>query len=286
MHMRLIARLLLMVLPSVCAFAADHSFVVATLKVMPVTGDKPANFAVFEKMTRRAAAAGANFVVTPEGYLDGYLGSPKIAVGMTHEKLLASADRIDGEWLTKVAALAAELKIYVLFGFSEGRDGKVFNTVALFAPDGKLAGRYSKTHTTPGGELYDPGHEYKVFDTKLGKMGVLICFDRQPPENARILALKGAQFIVVPAYGKVSSPMDEDILLRTRAYENGLYIIYTSPRNAFVADPHGNIISQVRSDNDELLFAQVDLDGPAGDRNAFIVRHPELYGRLTEKAGN
>jgi predicted amidohydrolase len=285
MKLRFLSGLLIAVLPMCGALAADHTFVVATLKVMPVTGDKPANFAMFEKLTRRAAAAGADFVVTPEGYLDGYMGSPQIAVGITYEKLLASADPIDGPWLRKVAALAAELKIHLLFGFSEARDGKVFNSVALFAPDGSLAGRYSKTHTVVGGEIYDPGHEYKVFDTPLGRMGVLICFDRQPPENARILALKGAQFIVVPAYGKTSSPMDEDILLRARAYENGIYVIYTSPRNTFVADPAGNIISQVRSDYDEILFTKVVLDARIGDRNAIQVRHPELYGKLTETAG-
>lgn len=263
--------------------AEPTSFVVAGLKVMPETGNKAANFALFEKLTRRAASAGANFIVTPEGYLDGYLGSPKIAPGITHEKLLASADPIDGPVLQKVAALAKELKVHILFGFSERSGDKVFNSVALFAPDGTLAGRYSKTHTVPGGEIYDPGHELKVFDTKLGQMGVLICFDRQPPENARTLALRGAQFIVVPAFGKTSNVMDEDILLRARAYENGIYIIYSSPRNAFVADPDGNIVSQVRSDEDELMFAKVVLDGRIGDRNAIQVRHTELYGRLLEK---
>ncbi len=285
MQIRLVIRFLLLVLTPLGALAADHSFVVATLKVMPVTGDKPANFALFEKLARRAAGAGADFVVTPEGYLDGYLGSPKIAPGITHDKLVASADRLDGPWLTKVAGLARELKVHILFGFTERDGDKACNTVALFAPDGTLAGRYSKTHTVPGGEIYDPGHELKVFDTALGRMGILICFDRQPPENARILALRGAQFIVVPAYGKTSTPMDEDILMRARAYENGLYVIYTSPRNAFVADPDGNIVSQVRSDNDELLFARVDLDARIGDRNAFQVRHPELYRRLVEPAG-
>jgi predicted amidohydrolase len=259
--------------------------VVAGLKVMPETGNKEANYALFEKLTRRAAAAGADFIVTPEGYLDGYLGSPKMAPGMTHEKLYAAADPIDGPVLKKVAALAKELKVYIMFGFSEKSGDKVFNTVALFAPDGSLAGHYSKTHTVPGGELYDLGHELKVFDTKLGRMGVLICFDRQPPENARTLALRGAQFIVVPAFGMTSNVMDEDILLRARAYENGIYIIYSSPRNAFVADPAGNIISQIRSDENELMFAKVTLNDRIHDRNAFQVRHTELYGRLVEPAG-
>jgi predicted amidohydrolase len=278
----LLSSALLALLPLGSA-AADKTFEVATLKSMPVTGDKAANYAVFEKYARQAAAAGASMIVVPECYLDGYLGHPKFVPGMTREKLAAMGEKIDGPWVTKAEALARELGIYVLFGFSERRGDKNYNTIAIIDPEGKLVGRYSKSHPA-GGELYDAGGELPVFDTKLGRMGVLICFDRQPPENARTLALKGAQFIVVPAYGKTSTPMDEDILLRARAYENGVYVVYTSPRNAFVAGPDGAIIAQVRNDQDELLLARLTLDGRIGDRNAIKVRHPELYGRLVESA--
>jgi predicted amidohydrolase len=259
-------------------------FKVATLKVMPTSGDKAANFAVFERLAREAAAQGATFVVTPEGYLDGYMGNPKFVPGMTEEKLLAVGERIDGPWVKKAAALAHELRVHVLFCFSERRGDQVFNTAALLAPDGTLAGRYCKSHVG-GGELYAAGTELPVFTTPFGRMGVLICFDRQPPENARTLALRGAQFIVVPAYGTVSSFMDEDLLMRARAYENGIYVIYTSPYNAFVTDPAGQIISQVRNKTDGLMFAEVVLDGRIGDRNAIKVRHPELYGELVAPAG-
>lgn len=289
MHHSLLQRallsLLLFCLAVPPARAAENSFLVATLKVMPETGHQAANFSVFEKLARQAAAAGATLIVTPECYLDGYLGSPKVVPGMTHEKLLAQSTAIDGPWLTRVAALARELKVNVLFGFSERKGDLALNTMAFFAPDGSLAGRYSKSHPVPGGELYDAGHELPVFNTPFGRMGILICFDRQPPENARTLALRGAQFIVVPAYGKTSTPMDEDILMRARAYENGIYVIYTSPRNAFVSDPDGQIVSQVRSEDDALMYARIVLDGRIGDRGAIQTRHPELYGQLTEAAG-
>src|SRR5207244_3808651 len=112
------------------------------------------------------------------------------------------------------------------------------------------------------------------------RMGVLICFDRQPPENARTLALRGAQFIVVPAYGRTSTPKDEDMMLRTRALENGVCVIYTSPRNAFVADPVGDLADQVRSDTDALVLGKITLDNRIGDRNSIRIRRPELYGQL------
>jgi len=272
-------------LPTVCtaAPAARTEFTVAALKVMPALGDSAANYERFETFARQAAAGGAQLVVTPECYLDGYMGSPKFRPGMTRERMLqAHTEAIDGTTLRKVAALARELKLHILFGFSERRGDGLFNTVALFGPDGALVGRYSKSHPLPG-ELYDAGGELPVFDTALGRMGILICFDRQPPENARILALKGAQFIVVPAYGKVREPMDEDVLMQSRAHENGVCIVYVSQHNAFVADPDGVITDQARSDTrDMLMFGRVVLDERIHNRSSYRVRHPELYRPLLD----
>jgi predicted amidohydrolase len=248
---------------------------------MPAIGDAAANYARFEKHARDAAAAGARLVVTPECYLDGYMGSPKFRPGMTRERMLRDhTEPIDGPTLRKVAALAGELRLHILFGFSERRGSGLFNTVALFQPDGTLGGRYSKSHPLPG-ELYDPGGELPVFDTALGRMGVLICFDRQPPENARILALNGAQFIVIPSFGKVREPMDEDVMMQSRAHENGVCIIYVSQHNAFVVGPDGVITDQARSDHrDMLMFGRVVLDERIHDRGSYRVRHPELYAPL------
>lgn len=265
---------------TVQAAGRGETFVVATLKVMPTLNDKAGNYAVFEKLARQAAAQGASLIVTPEGFLDGYAGNPRYT---EPEQMPGLAEPIDGPWLTKAAALARELKVRIAFGFSELRGDGVYNTIALFAPDGSLAGRYSKSHVV-NNEHYSPGRELPVFETELGRMGILICFDRRPPETARILALKGAEFIVVPAYGEKSTPIDEDILMQARAQENGVYVVYTSPRNAFAVDPEGAIISKVSGDTDELMFARITLDERIGDTNAIRVRHPELYGRLAEEA--
>jgi len=281
--LRAAALLLANVSIALAASAADRSFVVASLKVQPLAGDKAANFARFEMLARQAAANGASLVVTPECYLDGYMDSAGFRPGMTREKMLQEyTETIDSPLLQKVAALAHELKLHILFGFSERRGTGLFNTIALFLPDGKLGGRYSKSHPLPN-ELYDSGGELPVFDTALGRMGVLICFDHQPPENARSLALKGAEFIVVPAYGKVREPMDEDLMMQSRAHENGIYVIYARQHNAFVAGPDGVITAQAFSnDCDTILFGRVVLDDRIHDRSSYRVRHPEFYQRLVE----
>ncbi len=288
MHFAHLSSLTLLVLGAMLPFAvatkAERSeFTVAALKVTPAVGDAAANFARFEQLARSAAADGAQLIVTPECYLDGYMGSPTFRPGMTREKMLRHhTETLDGPILRKVAALAHELKVHLLFGFSERRGDGLFNTMALFLPDGSLGGRYAKSHPLPG-ELYDAGGELPVFDTALGRMGVLICFDRQPPENARILALKGAQFIVVPAYGKIREAMDEDVMMQARAHENGVCIIYNSPHNAFVAGPDGVITDQARSDHrDMLMFGRVVLDERIHDRSSYRVRHPDLYRPLAK----
>ena len=270
---------LLVVAGSQDAPAADHTFTVATLKVMPKTGHKAANYAVAERLIREAAARGASLIVTGEAYLDGYSGNTKFAPGMTREKLSTLAEPIDGPWVKKAMALARELRVHLIFCFSEARGAKIFNTAALIDPAGELIGRYCKSHTGAR-ELYDAGDELPVFETKLGRIGVLLCFDRQPPESARVLALQGAQVIVVPAYGTTSSPIDEDLLMRARAYENGLYVVYTSPYNAFVAGPGGTMVAQVRNETDGLMFAELVLDGRLGSNSAQRRRRPELYDKL------
>lgn len=284
MYSRFIILGLLISLDQLAARAADITFTVASLKVMPASRDKAANYALFEKLAREAAKRGADLIVTPEGYLDDYAGGgPKQAPDMNRKKLATLAEPIDGPTARKAGALARELKVHLIFCFTEARAGKLMNTAAIFAPDGSLIGRYSKSHIA-GGEIYDAGNELPVFDTKLGKMGVLICFDRQPPENARTLALRGAQFIVVPAYGKTSTELDEDIMLRTRAFENGIYVIYTSRRNAFVAGPKGELGDQERSEVNGLVMGKVVLDDRIGDRNSIQVRRPEMYGELVQPA--
>jgi predicted amidohydrolase len=259
------------------------SFNLAALKLLPKPWDKAGNFAKLELYARRAAAAGADFIVTPEGYLEGYAVNRKLSPPPTRERYLEVAEPMDGPWIQKTRSLARELKVYLLLGFAERRQDKVYNTAAVFSPQGELLARYSKSHT--GGELFnEQGSEFPVFSTPLGRMGILICFDRQLPETARILAIKGAQFILVPAFGLASTEMNEDILMRTRAYENAVYAAHVHPVNTFIVDPDGTIIAQSRGDGEEIVMARIALDERIGSRKSFRSRRPEIYGELLQKA--
>lgn len=265
---------LLLVFLLSAVMTSDPTLVIGALRVMPVRWDKEANFQKLDKYARLAAAQGAQLVVTPEGFMDGYISND---ADLDRQKYLEIGEAIDGPMMRRVGNLSRELKIYLLVGFSERRGEQMYNTVALFGPDGALLSRYAKTHV--GSERYNAqGTEFPVVETPLGRWGALICLDRQLPETARILAIKGAQLILNPSYGSYGE-MNE-VMMRTRAYENSVYVAFVHPQNTLIIDPKGTIIA--RDDpkaGDQIVTARITLDDRVG-RGIVRGRRPEIYGEI------
>jgi predicted amidohydrolase len=200
---KLIVACLCAALPSVKVEAeatAEPVFTVAALRVQPKTWDKAHNFALLERYAKEAAKNGATLVVTCEGFLDGYTSNPRYAPDVTREKYFEFGEPLDGPWLKRVGELARQLGVYLSVGFAERRGENMHNSFAVFSPAGKVVLHYSKTHCA-GEPFCTPGSEFPVATTELGTLGALICFDRRFPEVPRILALKGAQTLIVPSYG-------------------------------------------------------------------------------------
>ena len=252
------------------------TLVIGVLRVMPVRWDKEANFQKLDKYARLAVAQGAQLVVTPEGFLDGYVGND---ADLDRKKYFDIGEPIDGPMMRRAGQLSRELKIYLLVGFSELRGEQMYNTAALFSPDGALVHRYSKTHV--GSERHNSqGTEFPVVDTPLGRWGTLICLDRQLPETSRILAIKGAQLILNPSYGS-HGEMNE-IMMRTRAYENSVYVAFVHPQRSLIIDPRGAVIAQDDGSGDQVVTARIDLDDRVG-RGVIRARRPEIYGEILRK---
>jgi predicted amidohydrolase len=278
--------LLFLLLAASVRAAEPVSFKMAALKLIPEQWDKEANFAKLEDYARRAVAAGATLVVTPEGYLEGYVGNTKFSEGLTFERYLEVGEPIDGPYLARARELAAELDIHLALGFAERRGDRIFNTVALISPEGELVGTYSKSHNSRVIEPFNTdGSEFPVHSTALGRIGMLVCYDRQLPETSRILAIKGAQIILVPAFGLGITKINEDVMMRTRAYENSVYVAHVHPKNTFVVDPKGNIIAQAEGEHETMIIADITLDERIGD-GPIRDRRPEIYHELlrAEKA--
>src|SRR6476660_1120133 len=139
-------RLLIMLLAAACLEAAPISFTVAGLRVTPERWNKEANFAKLATYARQASARGAKLVITPEGFLEGYVANDKQNPGISEERYRSVGEGIDGPLMNRVRALARELKIHLLVGFAEMRGGKMFNSAVVFSPKGEVALHYSKAH--------------------------------------------------------------------------------------------------------------------------------------------
>lgn len=273
-------------LASISMFADAHgaqpvepNFVVAAMRVQPTPQDKAQNFALLEHYAKLAVEQKAALVVTCEGFLDGYMSNPKIHPGLTREKLFQSAEPLDGPWLQRVGDLARELKIYISIGFAERDGDKTHNSIAVFSPAGRIVLHYSKTHSID--EPFNTrGNNFPVATTDIGTLGALICYDRRFPEVPRILALKGARVLLIPAYG--TDGERNEALLRTRAWENSVWVVYVRQNQALVINPSGRIVARDKGKGDELVVARIDLGGEQGTGEIFRRRSPELYHELIE----
>jgi N-carbamoylputrescine amidase len=152
-----------------------------------------------ERMVRNAAATGANVIVLPELFESRYFCQTM------DPRFFAWAETVeDSRVVSRFSALAGELGVVIPIPFFEKKDNEYYNSCAVADADGKILGVYRKTHI-PMGKCYEekfyfsPGRDsHKVFDTKFGPIGVLICFDQWFPEASRILSLAGAELIVMP----------------------------------------------------------------------------------------
>jgi len=287
----------LMLILSRCVVAAEQrdrsasakSIRVASLSILPVKWDKSANAKKIERMVRQAAGQGAQLVITPEGVLEGYVVGEVVRETDPDKKAKLIrrfndiAEPIDGQYFQRFCELADELDIHLILGFLEKVGKKTYNTAALIGPDGKLLGKYHKTHFARGYDVnppgFRPGSDYPVFDIGRLKVGMLICFDRRPPEPSRQLAIAGADLIACPAYGGWGEKNTR--LLQVRAWENQVFFIFTHPEQSLIIDRDGDLLKE--ASQDAVLIHDIDLSNLNKNRAALTKRRPETYRGLADQ---
>lgn len=172
-------------------------FMVAAVQMAPAHLDKKSNVEKMVRFIKEAAKQGAKLIVFPELITTGYVGP---ITPQEYEGFYENAEPIPGPTTVKLQKLAQENGVYVIFGMAERGESNLgpvlHNSAAIVGPDGFVAG-YRKTHLPLGEKCYfHPGNEIKVFDTSLGRIALLVCYDFWFPEASRVAALKGAQIIV------------------------------------------------------------------------------------------
>jgi predicted amidohydrolase len=245
--------------------------------VQPARCDKDGNIALAERHVAAAAARGAELVVLPEGFLEGYVvNEPE----MTAARFWALAEPLDGPYVARFRALARRHGVWLLACFAEREGDAVYNTALLLAADGAVAGRYRKTHVQSGGDwrYYAPGDSLPVFATPWGPVGVMICYDRQFPEVPRALMRQGARLILNPSWGMFGDL--NEAMMRTRAHENGVFVLFAHVRGALLLDPQGTVAARSLP-GEPLLVHDADLAAAdalrAGRGHLTDHLRPELY---------
>lgn len=258
-----------------------RTLTVAALSLTPEPWDKQANLAKLERSARQAAAQGAQVIVAPEGFLEGYVGNQHRTPGLTRERYAAeAAEPLDGPLLGRVRRLARELSVYLMTGFAESRGGQVYNSSVMFGPEGSVVLHYFKSHTMNDEPFNAKGDAFPIASTPFGQWGALICFDRQVPEAARVLAINGADIIFVPAWGGYGEM--NDLMMRVRAYENGVHLAFVHPKRALLIDASGAVIAQSEGEDDQIVLGAFTI--PSRRKHSLLqYRRPELYGDLIRR---
>lgn len=274
---------------------------IALLQIKPC-GTREENRKKGLEYCRKAGAMGADVVLFPEMWSNGYR-----IYDRPPEEWTAEAIPGDGEFVSSFGALAKELHMAIGITILERQEGGPRNSLILFDRDGERKLTYAKVHTCDFGaeRVLTPGEDFFVttLDTSCGKVkvGAMICYDREFPESARILMLKGAELILVPN----ACPMEINRLsqLRARAYEN-MVAIATCNYPASVPDCNGGssvfdgvaYLPELEGSRDTcilqaggeegIFLAELDLERLREYREQEVhgnaYRHPRKYGLLID----
>ena len=265
--------------------------------------DTPGNLKKIQQFIIEAAEADAQLLVFPEGALQGYLWTWNWEKHIYQEDVEQAkyfhqvAETIPGPSTNLIAEYAKRYNMIIQVGMVEkvAKDPPVlFNSVAIIGPTG-LIGKFRKIHSTTERIIFQGGKELPIFNTMVGKIGPLICYDLAFPESVRVLALKGAKLITFStAWGmdprNDSSGYRYDLLTRTNAMMSGVWMVCSNQvsvakrsdeacfGHSRIIDPQGNIVAGIGYE-EGLVMAKVDVK--ALDPTRFNDRCPSAYGILT-----
>ena len=247
---------------------------IALYQGSPQPLDVAGNLERLQQQAYLAAGRGAQLLVCPEMFLTGY------NIGLPRVERLAEAD--DGPAAMEVAEIAQAHRIALVYGYPErADDGAIYNSVQLIDAHGRSLCNYRKTHLF--GELdrsmfsAGPDH-FPVVELEGWKVGLLICYDIEFPENARRLALAGAELILVPTANMAPYDFICQVTVRARAQENQCYLVYANYCGAedeiqycgqsSIIGPDGSLLAMGGRD-ECLLLAELEHEQVVQGREAF-----------------
>ncbi len=235
-------------------------FQVAAIQMTPIMNDVSANLKRGIQFAREAIREGANFIVFPELWNTGYY--------LSKDAFSLLAETTEGETITTFSEEARRAGVTIVCPFVERENEDMYISAAIINNTGDVMGVVRKgllwgreRHIFKEGLL-----EYPVFDSDVGRFGVLICYEMEFPETSRLLALEGAEIIVCPSVWTMSASHRWDIQLPARALDNTVYVfgVNTVGNNSCgkskLISPLGDILSVASDKKEEVLVRAVDRE--------------------------
>lgn len=263
-----------------------REFTVACVQFAPVPLQPEVNVSkAVEWLDRAVHETSAELVVFPETITTGF------HPGKDPTVLKSLADTIPGKYTWAIQEAAKKLQVHVVWPTYELEAGVLYNSAVLIGPDGAPIGVYRKTHPFPAERVWTtPGKEASVFDTPLGKIGIVICYDGDFPELCRVEALKGAEIIVRPS-ALLRDFSIWELTNRARAYDNHVWFVAVNSvgpdaganyyfGHSMVVNPLGVIVSQARG-GEMIISARLDPGCAATSMVQHLRdRNPAVYGGI------
>ncbi|MEM1537069.1 MAG: carbon-nitrogen hydrolase family protein [Candidatus Bathyarchaeia archaeon] len=272
-----------------------EKFLTALAQISCQRGNKQANIQKIEEYVAKAKQKGADLVIFPELSLTGYI---------IRDELFELAEKIPGPSIKAIEKIARKHETHIVFGMPE-LSGKtqatIYNTAILVGPEGYI-GKYRKMHL-PTHSVFEekryfrPGYQAEVFETDIGKIGLIICYDIFFPEVCRLTRLEGAQMIVCISASPAVRKAFFETLTVARAIENTAFLAYVNLvgvedglqfwGGSRLIAPNGKIIAKAKYDEEDLVVGEVDY-ADIKPVEAFVPTlkdlRPELFDKLKEKA--
>ena len=260
-------------------------------------GDKKENTKKVEKITNKAKQKGADLVIFPELSLTGYV---------VRDQIYELAETIPGPSVKAMEDIARKTNTYIIFGMpelSEKTKATLYNTAVLVGPEGFI-GKYRKmylpTHSVFEEKRYfRAGYHATAFETKIGKIGLIICYDIFFPEVSRLTRLKGAQLIVCISASPAVRKAFFEVLTVARAIENTAFLAYVNLvgiedglqfwGGSRLVGPNGKVLAQAKYDEEDIVMCDVDY-ADIKPIETFVPTlrdlRPELFDELKKHAEN
>ena len=208
-----------------------------------------------------------------------------------------------GDSTQLMMSLAKELEVVIVLPLYENDRGDFYNTAVIIDADGTYVGKYRKIHIPQADNFYEkyyfkPGNTgYPVFQTKFGRIGVYICYDRRFPEGARALGINGAEIVFIPSATSGTSIRTWHVEQRAHAIANR-YFVGTLNRvgkedigpnefygQSYFCDPDGVVLAQGSAESEDIVLADLDFSTLQDARlnlNVWRDRRPETYESLIQ----